>query len=90
MTEGAQANGKLEETAEIEEVSDDSSDDYQDVIYSVGLSSLLCILCLPDAMCSLTNSLPLRLLSQSSKHNGQHATYYGRPIAMCECGASSD
>ena len=37
--EGAQADSKLEETAEIEEVSDDSSDDCQDIIYSVGLSS---------------------------------------------------
>ena len=38
-TEGAQVNGKLEETAEVDEVSDDSSDDWQDIIYSVGLSS---------------------------------------------------
>ena len=62
-TEGARANGQLEETAEIEEVSDDSSDDFQDVVYSVGLSSSPSIQCLPDLVCKREHSLLFRLLS---------------------------
>ena len=45
-------------------MSDDSSDDYQDVIYSVGLSSLPFILCLPDNVSLLRFPLLLRLLLQ--------------------------
>ena len=43
-------------------MSDGSSDDYQDLIYSVGLSSMPCILCLPDNECLLKFSLLLKLL----------------------------
>ena len=71
-------------------MSDDSSDDYQDVIYSVGLSSLPFTLCLPDNVSSLRDSLLLRLPLQKGKHNGQHVTCYGHTIALCECRASSD